>query len=64
MRLSAWLIGDPDALVKVAGLNESTLEGWADNSNLQLLNLTYDLQHENIVNSHQAIKTSKYLVSV
>ena len=51
MRLLAWLIGDPDALVKVAGLNESTLEGWADNSNLQLLNLKYDLQHENIVNN-------------
>lgn len=35
-------LGDPDALVKVAGRKESALEGWADNEHLQLLNLTYD----------------------
>lgn len=33
--------GDPDALVKVAGRNESALENWAENEHLQLLNLTY-----------------------
>lgn len=36
-------LGDPDALVKVPGredLNE--LEGWAESTHLQLLNLTYD----------------------
>lgn len=48
IRFLDWLIGDPDALVKVAELNESTLEGWADNSHLQLLNLTYDLQRETL----------------
>jgi len=35
-------LGDPDALVKVAGRNDSALEGWAENDHLQLLNLTYD----------------------
>lgn len=35
-------LGDPDALVKVAGRNESALEDWAENEHLQLLNLTYD----------------------
>jgi len=33
--------GDPDALVKVSGRNDSALEGWAENDHLQLLNLTY-----------------------
>ncbi|KAG0557442.1 hypothetical protein KC19_11G130500 [Ceratodon purpureus] len=35
-------LGDPDALVKVAGWKESALVGWAENDQLQLLNLTYD----------------------
>ncbi|MCO5578920.1 hypothetical protein L7F22_032770 [Adiantum nelumboides] len=36
-------LGDPDALVKVPGKKDSSeLEGWSQNSHLQLLNLTYD----------------------
>ncbi|KAI5062229.1 hypothetical protein GOP47_0022768 [Adiantum capillus-veneris] len=36
-------LGDPDALVKVPGKKDpSELEGWSQNSHLQLLNLTYD----------------------
>lgn len=40
--------GDPDALVKVAGRNDSALEGWAENDHLQLLNLTYVFSIENL----------------
>lgn len=40
--------GDPDALVKVAGRNDSALEGWAENEHLQLLNLTYVFLSESL----------------
>ncbi|XP_010908286.3 uncharacterized protein [Elaeis guineensis] len=36
-------LGDPDVISKVAGRNDlNHLESWADNENLQLLNLIYD----------------------
>ncbi|RLN39938.1 translation initiation factor eIF-2B subunit delta isoform X1 [Panicum miliaceum] len=35
-------LGDPDVILKVPGKAEDHLKNWADNSNLQLLNLTYD----------------------
>ncbi|RLN19749.1 translation initiation factor eIF-2B subunit delta isoform X1 [Panicum miliaceum] len=35
-------LGDPDVILKVPGKAEDHLKNWADNANLQLLNLTYD----------------------
>ncbi|WVZ59930.1 hypothetical protein U9M48_010012 [Paspalum notatum var. saurae] len=35
-------LGDPDVILKVPGNAEGHLKNWADNANLQLLNLTYD----------------------
>nr|CAB3498691.1 unnamed protein product [Digitaria exilis] len=35
-------LGDPDVILKVPGKAEDHLKNWAENTNLQLLNLTYD----------------------
>ncbi|CAN6310048.1 unnamed protein product [Urochloa humidicola] len=35
-------LGDPDVILKVPGKVEDELKNWAENANLQLLNLTYD----------------------
>ncbi|CAL4934951.1 unnamed protein product [Urochloa decumbens] len=35
-------LGDPDVILKVHGKAEDQLKNWAENANLQLLNLTYD----------------------
>ncbi|CAL4926410.1 unnamed protein product [Urochloa decumbens] len=35
-------LGDPDVILKVPGRAEDQLKNWAENANLQLLNLTYD----------------------
>jgi len=35
-------LGDPDVMLKVPGKADDHLKNWADNANLQLLNLTYD----------------------
>ncbi|XP_004982319.1 translation initiation factor eIF-2B subunit delta isoform X2 [Setaria italica] len=35
-------LGDPDVILKVPGKAEDHLKNWAENANLQLLNLTYD----------------------
>ncbi|XP_002464171.1 translation initiation factor eIF-2B subunit delta isoform X1 [Sorghum bicolor] len=35
-------LGDPDVILKIPGRAEDHLKNWADNANLQLLNLTYD----------------------